>query len=67
MNDETRLAAFEKMFEEVFSEQEKLSARLFELKSQGKEKTASFRETMAKKLSNGYVIGLFEKYGLTEG
>ena len=66
MNDETRLAAFEKMYAEVFSEQEKLKAKLFELRSQGKEKTVAFREAMAKKLSNGYVIGLFEKYGLTE-
>ena len=66
MNDETRLAAFEKMYAEVVSEREELSAKLFELGSQGKETPVAFREAMAKKLSNGYVIGLFEKYGLTE-
>lgn len=64
--NEKRLTNFEKMYQAVFQEQEKLAVELAKLKSEGKEKTAHFRELLAKRLSNSYVISLYQIYGLTD-
>lgn len=60
----TRLEAFEEMLEEVLQKYGETSEKLDILKSEGKTKTASFRELLGDKLTCRYMISLYEKHGL---
>lgn len=66
MTENERCERFEKMLSDVYSRQRTVSQQLSELKAQGKEKTCRFRELMGTKLSDSYVISLFQAYGLDE-
>lgn len=66
MSDSGRYEKFEKMFKDIYGQQKQISQELAQLRSQGKEKTCRFRELMSKKLSNSYVISLYQLYGLEE-
>lgn len=66
MTEHERYMRFEKLFNDVYSRHRTISQQLDELKAQGKDKTCRFRELMGTKLSDSYVISLFQAYGLDE-
>ena len=59
-----RLGAFEDAYEALLSSQEQIPAELEALRSQGKEKTVRYKETVAQKLINNSIVMFFEKHGL---
>jgi hypothetical protein len=59
-----RLARFENLCEELVEESKSLPAELERLKGEGKEKTVSYRELMAKKLLNKSVLNALKKHGI---
>lgn len=64
MNKESRLEAFEKMLEDVRKRYDFASERMAGLKSEGKEKTASFRQLMGDKLMYRNILSMYKIYGL---
>jgi len=59
-----RLAVFEDMVEELEQDQVYITGQLEDLRSRGKEKTVQFRELLARKLVNGNMKLLLERYGI---
>lgn len=66
MNKESRLEAFEKMLEDVRKRYDFASERMEELKSEGKEKTATFRQLMGDKITYKNILLMYKTYGLTD-
>lgn len=66
MTEHERYLRFEKLLTDVYSRRRRISEQLDELKANGKDKTCRFRELMGTKLSDSYVISLFQAYGLEE-
>ncbi len=64
MDDTQRLAAFERMLADVTRNYETITARLETLKSEGKTKTATFRQYLGEKMTCQYIISLYQTYGL---
>lgn len=64
MDNESRLEAFDKMLEEVRKRYIMTSERMAGLKSEGKEKTATFRQLMGDKLMYGNILSMYKIYGL---
>lgn len=59
-----RSQAFEEMLAEVRCEYESRKSGMEELKAQGKERTATFKQYMADKLLYQRMLALYEKHGL---
>ncbi len=59
-----RLAAFENAYERLTARQGEIAARMEALKTQGKQKTAQFRELFGEKLTNQNILALWETYGV---
>ena len=59
-----RLQAFEDMLQYILSRYEQEKKSLDELKAQGKEKTATYRQLMGNRLMYGRILDLYRKYGL---
>jgi len=59
-----RLQAYEDLQEDLEQEQQALAAQLQEMREAGKEKTATYRDMLTRKLQNAYVLGLFMSRGL---
>ena len=59
-----RLEAFEKMLSDITEQSEYENAKMQELKAQGKEKTATYRQFMGNKFMFGKILELYRKYGL---
>ena len=59
-----KLARFEDLCEQLKAQQEKIKAQLADLRAEGKEKTARFRELMGQKLLNASMLGLLKGSGL---
>lgn len=66
MNNVSRLEAFEKMLEDVRKRYTMASERMAELKSEGKEKTATFRQLMGDKITYKNILLMYKTYGLTD-
>lgn len=66
MNDQERLAAFEKMLTDVQANYSELVARLDRLKVEGKEKSATFRQYLGNKMTCQYMLTMYKEYGLIE-
>ena len=64
--DEKRLEAFEKMLASVLSQYDTVSQKMAELKEQGKEKTATYRQLFANKLQYQMMLSYYRSYGLLE-
>ena len=60
-----RLAAFEAVYEELANSITAIPTELEKLKAAGKEKTVRYKELFAQKLTNNYMIALFERHGIT--
>ncbi|MBO7711835.1 MAG: hypothetical protein J6S83_15300 [Lachnospiraceae bacterium] len=59
-----RSEAFEAMLKRVLEEAETEKNRMEELKRQGKEKTATYRQYMGNRLFYNRLISLYQEYGL---
>lgn len=64
MEQEKRLAAFEQMLAAVEDNYAGILAKMEALKSQGKEKSATYRQLMGNKLMVKDILSLYELYGL---
>ena len=65
MDSETRLEAFEKMLSAVQAEYESAASKMAQLKAVGKEKTATYRQLMGRKLELQNILSMYRLYGLT--
>ncbi len=59
-----RLEAFEKMLSDIQEQSEYENNKMQELKAQGKEKTATYRQFMGNKLMYEKILEMYRKYGL---
>ena len=66
MEQQTRLAAFERMLDDVRRQYAELTARLEQLKAEGKTKSATFRQYLGNKMTCQYVLSLYRDYGLLD-
>ena len=66
MEKEARLEAFERMLSAVKKEYDSTVAKMGVLKGEGKEKTATYRQLMGKKLELQNMLSLYRVYGLLE-
>lgn len=66
MENEQRLAAFERMLTAVQNEYAAAAGRMAQLKAAGKEKTATYRQLMANKLRLQELLAMYQTYGLLE-
>ncbi len=63
---QTRLEAFEAMLAAVMQEYRQTAEKMAALKAQGKEKSVTFRQLMARKLELANMLAMYRAYGLTE-
>ena len=61
-----RLEAFEKMLLSVKKQYEAADEKMKQLKSEGKEKTATYRQLMGNKMQLQYMLSMYQVYDLTE-
>lgn len=66
MTAQERLDAFERMQDDVHRQYAELTARLEQLKAEGKTKSATFRQYLGNKMTCQYVLSLYRDYGLLE-
>ena len=67
MDEQARLAAFERMLSDVQDNHRELTNRLEQLKAEGKTKSATFRQYLANKMTCQYMLSLYKDYGLLSG
>lgn len=60
------MAAFERMLDDVRRQYAELTARLEQLKAEGKTKSATFRQYWGNKMTCQYVLSLYWDYGLLD-
>ncbi len=61
-----RLEAFEKMLSDIIEQSEKEKAVMDDLKSNGKEKTATYKQYMGNRLIYNRILSLYKEYGLID-
>ena len=66
MQVQTRLEAFEAMLAAVMQEYRQTAEKMAALKAQGKEKSVTFRQLMARKLELANMLAMYRAYGLAE-
>ena len=66
MDQEKRLAAFEKMLSDIEANYAGIVSKMEALKAQGREKSATYRQLMGNKLMYKDMLSLYELYGLRE-
>ena len=59
-----RLQAFEAMLEEILTQSSYEKQQMDELKAQGKEKTATYKQYMGNRLVYSRMLVMYEEYGL---
>ena len=64
MDREERLEAFEKMLADIEKNYNDMQQKMDTLKSQGKEKSATYRQYMGNKLMYKQLLNMYEIYGL---
>ena len=64
--DEHRLEAFEKMLAAVQEEHANIITRMEKLKAEGKVKTVTYQQLMARKMMYQNMLSMYQIYGLTE-
>ena len=67
MDQNERLAAFEAMLDAVQRDYAATCEKMRQLRAQGKEKTATYRQLMAGRLQCQSTLSLYQVYGLIEG
>lgn len=61
-----RLEAFEKMLRDIQKSSETEKAMMDELKAQGKEKSATYRQYMGNRLMYSRILSIYREYGLID-
>lgn len=64
MNEQERLAAYERMYGDLLREREDVLAKLEGLRAAGKQRGATYQQLLAQKLTVQNLIGRFEIYGI---
>ena len=64
MEDKERLEKFEALLAELQNEYADVEAQVFELTAAHKQKTATFKQLLARKLALKQFLDMFEKFGL---
>lgn len=64
MEGQERLEAFEKMLQAVKENYKTADSKMKQLKAEGKEKTATYRQLMGNKLQYQNMLSLYKIYGL---
>lgn len=59
-----RLQAFETMLEDIVKKADKEKQIMEDLREQGKEKTATYRQYLGNRLMYNQMIAMYKKYGL---
>lgn len=59
-----RLAKFENMLERLLNERDETAARLETLRKEGREKSVTFKQLLARKLTNSNMLALLESHGI---
>ena len=62
--NEKRLESFEKMLEDILSKYDTTTEKMAELKADGREKTATYRQLFADKLQLQAFLSYYRAYGL---
>ena len=66
MKNESRLEAFERMLKAVQENYHTADEKMKQLKAEGKEKTATYRQLMGNKMQYQSMLSLYEIYGLLD-
>ena len=66
MEERTRLEAFEAMLAGVLAENEDVQHRMDQLRAQGKERGAAYRQLMGRRMQLSELLALYRAYGLVE-
>ena len=66
MEERARLEAFEAMLAGVRAEHEDAQRRMAQLKAQGRERGAAYRQLMGRKMQLAELLTLYRAYGLLE-
>lgn len=66
MDKDSRLGAFEKMLTAVQENYEQTDRKMKQLKAEGKEKSATYRQLMSSKLQYQNMLSMYRMYGLLE-
>ena len=66
ITDQERLAAYDRMYEDLLRERDKILADMEKLRAAGKNKGATYQQLLAQKLTLQNLIGRFEIYGIRE-
>ena len=66
MTDQERLAAYDRMYEDLLRERDKILTDMEKLRAAGKNKGATYQQLLAQKLTVQNLIGRFEIYGIRE-
>ena len=59
-----RLQAFESMLEDIVKKADKEKQIMEDLREQGKEKTATYRQYLGNRLMYNQILAMYKKYGL---
>lgn len=66
MMDQQRLEAFEKMLHQIEMDYAREKELMDQLKAQGKEKSATYRQYMGNRLMYTQFLAIYQAYGLRE-
>ena len=66
MKNESRLEAFERMLKAVQENYHTADEKMRQLKAEGKEKTATYRQLLGNKMQYQSMLSLYEIYGLLD-
>lgn len=64
MSPEEKLDAYEKMHDMVQKEYEEISEKMDRLKTEGRVKSATYRQLMGRKMTYSTILELYKVYGL---
>lgn len=65
-DNEKRLEAFEKMLQSVKEQYDSADERMKQLRAEGKEKTATYRQLMGNKMQLQNIISIYKVYDLLD-
>jgi len=60
----SRLGLFEDAYEDLLDSIERIPVELKAMRTEGKEKTVRYKETVTQKLINNNIVAFFERHGL---
>ena len=66
MSDLERLAAYDRLYRDLLAERDSVAARMDALRSEGKTRTATYRQLLTDKLTLQNLIARFAAYGIRE-